>query len=107
MKEHYLVLYDGHCRLCSRSVRWISNNDVRKKFTFKAQTIPSDTVQLIMDGKRYERSTAVLRIAIHLRFPWPLLVFFFLVPAFFRDRIYMLIALRRKQWFGEETGCVI
>ena len=107
MKERYLVLYDGHCRLCSKSVRWISNNDVRKKFTFKAQTIPSDTVQLIMDGKRYERSTAVLRIAIHLRFPWPLLGFFFLVPPFIRDRIYMLIALRRKHWSGEETGCVI
>jgi predicted DCC family thiol-disulfide oxidoreductase YuxK len=107
MKENYSVLYDGHCKLCSKSVRWISNNDVRKKFTFKAQTIPSDTVQLIMDGKQYERSSAVLRIAVHLRFPWPLLGIFYLVPGFIRDAIYLQVARRRKRWFGEETRCVI
>lgn len=71
------------------------------------QVESSDSVQLIMNGKLYERSSAVLRIALRLKFPWPLLGIFFLVPPFIRDRIYMLIALKRRQWFGEETGCVI
>jgi predicted DCC family thiol-disulfide oxidoreductase YuxK len=107
MERHYLVHYDGHCKLCSRSVRWIIRNDVQKKFSFMEQAIPSDTLQLIMNGKQYERSSAVLRIAMHLRFPWPFLGIFYLVPRFIRDAIYAFIARKRKRWFGEETRCVI
>jgi len=116
MNEDNLILYDGHCRLCSWSVRWIIRNDVRKRFSFKAikdagfpGTLEQsgDTVQLLMAGKRYERSTAALMIAVRLRFPWPLLGIFFLVPLFFRDALYKLVARNRKRWFGESDTCFI
>lgn len=121
-----LVLYDAHCKLCNWSVRWIIRNDVHKRFSFKAlkaidrplemeQELESDdsvkdddpfeTVVLMLKGKRYERSSAVLRIALHLRFPWPLLGIFFLVPARMRDSLYDLVARNRKRWFGE--ACVL
>ena len=66
---------------------------------------PFETVVLMLKGKRYERSSAVLRIALHLRFPWPLLGIFFLVPARIRDSLYDLVARNRKKWFGE--ACVL
>ena len=121
-----VVLYDAHCKLCSWSVRWIIRNDVHKRFSFKALQAmdhplemgklgakddsledddPFETVVLMLKGKRYERSSAVLRIALHLRFPWPLLGIFFLVPARIRDSLYKLVARNRKRWFGE--ACVL
>jgi len=117
MREPILVIYDGHCKLCSWSVRWITRNDVHKNFSFLAQQTdrvdsivtdtPIETVMLMLKGKRYERSSAVLRIAVRLRFPWPLLGIFFLVPRFIRDSLYDLVARNRKQWFGERSNCHI
>ncbi len=128
MKEGWTVFFDGHCRLCSRSVRWIIRNDRRKRFTFiplqalqqeenKRQngtldlTVDprgqSDTVLLVLDGKEYVRSGAILRIALRLRFPWPMLGIFFLVPPFIRDAAYRLVARNRKSWFGEEPSCYV
>jgi len=117
MREPILVIYDGHCKLCSCSVRWITRNDVHKNFSFLAQQTdrvdsivtdtPIETVMLMLKGKRYERSSAVLRIAVRLRFPWPLLGIFFLVPRFIRDSLYDLVARNRKQWFGERSNCHI
>ena len=116
MEESLMILYDGYCHLCSRSVQWIIRNDRRARFTYKAlqeDSFPgtleeaSDTVQLLMAGKRYERSTAALMIAVRLRFPWPLLGIFFLVPRFFRDALYKLVARNRKRWFGERSTCYL
>ena len=123
-----LILYDGHCRLCSWSLRWVMRNDVHKRFSFKAlqdkdhhlgmnqggerddsgeADPPPETVVLIVKGKSYMRSSAVLRIALRLRFPWPLLGIFFLVPSWIRDAAYDLVARNRKQWFGEHRDCYI
>jgi len=116
MEERLMILYDGYCHLCSRSVQWIIRNDRRGRFTYKAlqeEGLPGtleearDTVQLLMAGKRYERSTAALMIAARLRFPWPLLGIFFLVPRFFRDALYKLVARNRKRWFGERSTCYL
>jgi len=68
---------------------------------------PGDTVQLLMAGKRYERSTAALMIAIRLRFPWPLLGILFIIPLFVRDALYKMVARNRKRWFGERSTCYI
>ena len=126
MREPMVIFYDAHCKLCSWSVRWIIRNDVHKRFSFKALQAmdhslemgkqgasddsvedddPFETVVLMLKGKRYERSSAVLRIALHLRFPWPLLGIFFLVPVRIRDSLYDLVARNRKRWFGE--ACVL
>ena len=116
MEERLMILYDGYCHLCSRSVQWIIRNDRRTRFTYKAlqeEGLPgslkeaSDTVQLLMAAKRYERSTAALMIVVRLRFPWPLLGILFIVPPFIRDALYKLVARNRKRWFGERSTCYI
>ena len=115
MKGHCLILYDGYCNLCSRTVQWIIRNDSRARFSFlplqeakqEYEKVEGDTVLLLKDDKEYQRSTAVLMIAVRLRFPWPLLGVFFVVPGFIRDAVYRLVAKNRRQWFGSRSTCFI
>jgi predicted DCC family thiol-disulfide oxidoreductase YuxK len=123
-----IVFYDGNCRLCSRSVRWVIRNDRRKRFSYSALPAPgrsgrdggteaagcmvnrtgeADSVLLFLEGRWYERSSAILQISLRLRFPWPLLGIFFIVPRSLRDAIYNLVARNRKRWFGEQVTCYI
>ncbi|MNW65675.1 hypothetical protein D3C74_440740 [compost metagenome] len=64
---------------------------------------------LIEDGTYYTRSTAALRIAKRLRFPYPLVYIFILVPRFVRNAVYNWVARNRYRWFGkdEEDQCQI
>jgi len=121
----WTILYDGHCNLCSGSVRWIVRNDRKKRFTYiplqddRARTILEekagpgpdrkgiDSVVLVTGENLFFRSAAALRIASRLRFPWPLLAVFFLVPAPVRDWFYDLVARNRKRWFGERETCYL
>lgn len=125
VSDRWTILYDGYCNLCSRSVRWIVRNDRKKQFTyiplqddrarFLLETLadPSrdikgmDSVVLITGQRAYFRSTAALRISTRLRFPWPLLAVFFVVPAPVRDWVYDLVARNRKRWFGESDTCYL
>jgi len=110
MKKPYLIRYDGHCRLCSATVRWVIRNDRKKRFRFQALgdgNEESYTVVLEKDGIKYLRSAAVLKIAMNLRFPWPLLGIFWLVPVFIRDAVYKLVARNRRRWFGTTSTCYI
>ncbi len=116
MVREGLVLYDGYCNLCSRTVQWIIRNDPGKRFTFTplpeqppegANASYGDTVLLELGGKVYDRSAAVLRIAVRLRFPWPLLGLFFVIPRFIRDPFYRVVARNRKRWFGKRSTCYV
>lgn len=113
MHQQWMVFYDGYCNLCSLAVKWIVRNDAKKRFTLKPlQEINSgastdNTMVLMLNGKVYIRSAAVLRIAVRLRFPWPLMVIFFIVPRFLRDPVYGVVARNRKRWFGERNTCYI
>jgi len=58
-------------------------------------------------GMIYTRSSAALRIARRLRFPWHLLYVFVIIPPFIRDHIYNIIARNRYRWFGKREACRI
>ena len=110
MKRSGIIRYDGYCQLCSATVRWVIRRDRKKRFSFRPLedgASDSDTVLLEEDGKLYERSTAVLRIASGLPFPWPLLGVFFLIPRRIRDALYDWVARNRKKWFGTRSTCYI
>jgi predicted DCC family thiol-disulfide oxidoreductase YuxK len=61
----------------------------------------------VQNGKLYKRSTAALRLARMLRFPWNLAYGFIIVPAFIRDFFYKIIARNRYRWFGQKDTCRI
>ena len=123
MHDKGIVFFDGYCHLCSSLVQWIIRNDPKKQFTFiplekistarhlekvpEALSSSGETLFLFLDGNAYKRSGAVLRIAVRLRFPWPLLSIFFMVPRFLRDFIYRVIAKNRRRWFGRSMTCYL
>jgi predicted DCC family thiol-disulfide oxidoreductase YuxK len=69
-------------------------------------TVP-DSVIVIIDDRAYFRSAAILRIAQRLRFPWPLLCAFVIVPPFVRDWLYDIVARNRYRWFGKRETCMM
>lgn len=117
-----MVLFDGVCNLCNRSVAFIIARDPTARFYFAplqseaAQRllrqaeitgeIP-DSVALIEDGRLYTRSTAALRIARQLRFPWPLFYALIVLPRRLRDAGYDFIARHRYRWFGRRDACMM
>jgi predicted DCC family thiol-disulfide oxidoreductase YuxK len=110
-----LVLYDGYCVLCNRSVQFLQDRQLPGAIEYASQQSErgqaalkqcglsmqdTDMLVAILNGRCYVRSSAVLRVFRFLRFPWPLLYGLILVPRFIRDPIYNLIAHNRYRWFG-------
>jgi predicted DCC family thiol-disulfide oxidoreductase YuxK len=110
-----VVLFDGVCNLCNGVVRFIIARDPSARFRFAplqwavAGAAPgtADSIVLVVAGKRYTRSTAALRIARGLRFPWPLLYALVLVPRPLRDLVYDWVARHRYGWFGKRETCMV
>ncbi len=118
--EHPVVLFDGVCNLCNAVVSFIIERDRAGRYRFAslqgragARLLRAhgmcaddvDSVLLVDGGQVYARSTAALRIARGLGWPWALLGVFCLVPPFLRDRVYDLVARRRYAWFGRSDSC--
>ena len=113
-----VVLFDGVCNLCNRTVQFVLARDPNARFQFApldseaARRLlglqpPPETIALVEDGCVSTKSTAALRIARHLRFPWPLLYAFLAVPRPLRDLVYDWIARHRYAWFGRRESCMI
>lgn len=66
-----------------------------------------DTFVLIEDGKYYTRSTAALRLAKGLKFPYPLFYGLIIVPKFIRNAVYNWVARNRYRWFGKDEACML
>lgn len=114
-----LVLYDGYCAPCNRSVSFLQARQLpgaleyaslqspRGQRVLAAAGLPQqdyDSV-VVQDGERvYLRSAAALHLLRYLRSPWPLLGALRIVPTFLRDPVYNLIAHNRYAWFGKTDG---
>lgn len=122
MKGQPILFFDGFCNLCSSSVRFIERRQKKNVFRFvplkskealkllegleENGELP-DSILLIQNGRIYTRSSAAIKIALKLRFPWVLLSVFYLVPRFIRDPLYDWIARHRERWFGSSKNCYI
>lgn len=119
----YVVFFDGVCNLCNSSVQRIIKNDPKGKFKFAAlqsnyacATLGSDShhiknlesiVLITPSGKCYSKTRAVLRIAVQLKFPYPLFGLLFIFPYFLRDVFYQWISINRYKIFGKQESCMI
>lgn len=117
-----VVLYDGVCGLCDRSVQLILRNDRRGRFRFAAlQSEPGaallekhglpagalDSIVLVQGGRAWRKSAAALRIARRMDAPWPLLWPLRIVPRPVADLFYDLVARNRYRIFGTLDACMI
>jgi predicted DCC family thiol-disulfide oxidoreductase YuxK len=116
-----VILFDGVCNLCNASVDFIIRHDPGRYYKFAS--LQSDAGQqlkerydlldslysviLIENDQVYDKSTAALKIAKHLSFPWNLFHGFIYLPRTWRDRMYAYIARNRYQWFGKRESCRI
>lgn len=111
-KNHPIVLYDGPCTLCNKSVQWIYRRDRQGIFRFAAlegpwakSHVPAEfqevnSVLLYDRGQWKTKSSAIIGILGRLSFPWNLLQVGWLIPKFIRDFMYENCARRRYLLFG-------
>jgi predicted DCC family thiol-disulfide oxidoreductase YuxK len=116
-----LVIFDGVCKFCEGSVRFILRHESAPLLRFApvqsatgrrqlrhAGLDPDDAESfvLLMDGTVYVKSDAAIRLARQFRGAWRLLAIVRLVPRPLRDRVYDVIARNRYRWFGRYDACV-
>ncbi len=122
-QDKLIVLFDGVCNLCNRSVQFIIRHDRKGRFLFAA--LQSDAAQalleqlhtpvpgspesiiLVYNNRVYHYSDAVLQIARRLDGAWPLAYAGIVLPRFVRDPIYRFIARNRYRWFGRQESCML
>ncbi|ENH95919.1 hypothetical protein J416_13594 [Gracilibacillus halophilus YIM-C55.5] len=117
----YIVLFDGECNVCDRSVQFIMQRDPNYLFQFaslqsevgrsllRQYHVPYevDSIVLLTIDQYYLRSTAALRIAKQLKGPIRLVSVLRFVPRPIRDYCYQLFANYRYRFFGKKQACMI
>jgi predicted DCC family thiol-disulfide oxidoreductase YuxK len=119
----HILLYDGYCGFCDRTVQIVLEHDRIGTMRFAALQSPfaervfarhsflrgMDSVVVIeedSDGERvYVKSSAVLRIVSYLGGPWKLLLAGYLIPKPIRDACYDLFARHRFKVMGRRSSC--
>ena len=114
-----ILLYDGTCGLCDRSVRFVRARD-GGRFRFEPLQgaagqrhlveagLPRDyfdSLVVIDEAGTHTHSDGALRIARQLRWPWRALVTLRVVPRPVRDWAYGLVARWRYRIFGRVDAC--
>jgi predicted DCC family thiol-disulfide oxidoreductase YuxK len=116
-----LLVYDGECGFCARSVQFILRHerrhdlrfvprdselgkDLRRQFHLEAV----ESMLWIADGKAAIESGAVLNAAKYLGGIWAMLAAIgSLVPAFLRNPVYRFIARNRRRLLSSASACLV
>ena len=122
-QQHQAVLlYDGLCCLCNRTVYFLVQIDHQAVLHFAAlqsntakslleqvdysRPLP-DGVVLIHNGKIYTESDAALKSLQLIGGIWKLIAMLCFIPHFIRNPIYRIVARNRYTWFGKYDSCPI
>ncbi|MGA9334774.1 MAG: DCC1-like thiol-disulfide oxidoreductase family protein, partial [Rudaea sp.] len=111
-----VLVFDGVCVLCSRSVQFVLRHDRARRYRFATTQSQSGnqllrahgldpqqplSVLLIDDGVGYTESAAMLRVLSSFGGIWNVLSNGLrIVPRALRDPAYRWIARHRYRWFG-------
>jgi predicted DCC family thiol-disulfide oxidoreductase YuxK len=122
LKKQPILLFDGECGFCNRTVQFFLKNENRKKRMHFAplQSEPgkmlrryfeidekTDSLILIKGHDAYIKSCAALRLTIFMKGLWPLMMVFVIIPPFMRNVVYDFIAKRRMKLFGRVESCAL
>jgi predicted DCC family thiol-disulfide oxidoreductase YuxK len=115
-----IIVFDGHCALCSGWVQFIVRHDPKGVYRFVAAQSPLgqalyahygldtkdfETNLLIRDGRQYAKMDGSLRMAAGLGFPWTLANGMRILPRIAQDALYDLVARNRFRLFGRTEAC--
>lgn len=115
MKEARTILYfDGVCNLCDKVVQWVWKNDRTKSVFFaplqqhkEVQQQDTESAVLFYRNNYYYKSDVALQLIRFFGWQWQWLRIAYILPKFFRDRLYTFIAERRYKWFGKKEKCML
>ncbi|MDC3416110.1 thiol-disulfide oxidoreductase DCC family protein [Aquibacillus salsiterrae] len=116
-----IVLFDGECHFCDKSVQFIITRDPTGYFKFASlqsnigrqllnqYNVPQDIDSLVLldNNTYYLKSTAALRICSKLTGGWKFASVCFIIPKRIRDICYDSFAKNRYQWFGKKHECML
>ena len=115
-----IILFDGVCNFCNATINFVIDHDPEKHFKFASlqsdigqkiltkfnkNTKDFDSVILLKDNQLYQKSAAALEITKHLSGFWKYLSVFRILPAFFLNFFYDIIAKNRYKIFGKADSC--
>ena len=123
----YLLLYDGVCGLCNRSVSFVLRHDAHARFRFAPLQGPTaarlaaahgfdptelDTVYLVVDHggpneRLLARSRAIFAVWRELGGAWRIPALLRFLPRSLTDLAYALVARTRYALFGKTDRCVL
>lgn len=122
-----MLLYDGVCGFCNRSVQFILKHDKRGTLKFTAlqnatgrqmlSRYPElhgvDSLVFVEDGddargeRVFVRSTGALKVAAYLGGFWRVFLIGYLLPRPIRDFFYDRFARYRYRLFGKAESCMV
>jgi predicted DCC family thiol-disulfide oxidoreductase YuxK len=115
-----LIVFDGVCVFCSRSMRFIAGHDARQSLQFTAaqstlgqalfrhfalDPTAFETVLVLVDGRALGKRDALVATAQHLTWPWRIGTAARFVPRWLADPLYEALANRRYRLFGRYDAC--
>ena len=122
-KDKQLILFDGICNFCNKSILMIIKHDTKDKFVFASLQsdigkeitnylgIDISTIDSIILYKPsiayYIKSTAAIKIMNQFNGLWKTSCFLWIFPEFIRNKVYDFIAKNRYKWFGKKEACMI
>ena len=117
-----VLLFDGLCALCDRSVQFVLDHerspsirfaslqsDVGRTLLAQCGVDPEglDSLVFVEGGRCHTESGAALRAAAYLTSPWRWASALTVVPRPARDAAYRWVARHRYRWFGRLAACRI
>ena len=118
IEQIILVIYDGSCGICNKTIQFILDNKPKPIIRFvsfqskKAQPYIKkyniknmDSVVIIERGKSYTKSTAMLRLVKNLKTNWRYVYYLIVIPRPIRDLVYSIISKNRYRFTKKEFSC--
>ena len=117
-----IVIFDGHCVLCSRFARFLLAHDQHARLRLTAAQTPLgqallvhwgldpvcfESNVLLESGLPHFKSDGSIRMFELLGWPWSMLRLARLAPPRLLDRLYDVVARNRLRWFGSHSVCFL
>jgi predicted DCC family thiol-disulfide oxidoreductase YuxK len=117
-----IVIFDGHCAMCSGFARFVLRHDRSGAFRLVAaqsglgralylhyglDPVDYETNILLEDGVAWFKAEGSIRIAERLGFPWRLATAFRILPQVWREALYDTVARNRLRVFGRREVCYV